>query len=73
MQKLNISSGKYVRAINTHFYIVKMGFAGVYPFFLFLIQNIDGGYSLERPRQGGSNLYPQLMFSTTFKKYQNLK
>ena len=25
----------------THFYIVKLGFAGVYLFFLFLLQNID--------------------------------
>ena len=34
-----------------HFYIVKLGFAGVYLFFLFLLQNIDCGYSLEPPRQ----------------------
>ena len=25
-------------------------------------QNIDGGYLLEPPRQGGSNEYPQSMF-----------
>ena len=31
-------------------------------FFLFLLQNIDCGYSLEPPRRGGSNLYPQSMF-----------
>ena len=30
-----------------HFYIEKMGFAGVYLFFLFLFQNIDYGYSLQ--------------------------
>ena len=30
-----------------HFYIVKLGFTGVYLFFLFLVQNIDCGYSLE--------------------------
>ena len=29
-----------------YFYIVRMGFAGVYLFFLFLLQNIDCGYSL---------------------------
>ena len=29
------------------FYIVKLGFSGVYLFFLFLLQNIDCGYSLE--------------------------
>ena len=45
-----------------HFYIVKLRYAGVYLFFLFLLQNIDCGYSLEPPRRGGSNLYPQSMF-----------
>ena len=45
-----------------HFYILKLGFAGVYLFFLFLLQNIDCGYSLEPPRRGGSNVYPQSMF-----------
>ena len=44
------------------FYIVKLGYAGVYLFFLFLLQNIDCGYSLEPPRRGGSNVYPQSMF-----------
>ena len=48
--------------LKPHFYIVKLGYAGVYLFFLFLLQNIDCGYSLEPPRQGGSNLYPQSMF-----------
>ena len=32
--------------------------AGVYLFFLFLLQIIDCGYSLETPRQGDSNVYP---------------
>ena len=45
-----------------HFYIAKLGYVGVYLFFLFLHQNIDCGYSLEQPRQGGSNVYPQSMF-----------
>ena len=31
-------------------------------FILFMIQNIDFGYSLEPPRQFGSNVYPQSMF-----------
>ena len=35
------------------------GFAGVYLFFLFWLQNIDCGYSLEPPRRGSSNVYPQ--------------
>ena len=33
------------------FYIVKLGYAGVYLFFLFLLQNIDCGYSLEPPQR----------------------
>ena len=38
-----------------HPYIAKLGYAGVYLVFLFLLKNIDCGYSLEPPRQGGSN------------------
>ena len=48
--------------LGNHFYIEKLGFKGVYLFFLFLLQNIDCGYSLEPPRRGGSNVYPQSMF-----------
>ena len=51
-----------VYTLEPHFYIVKLGYAGVYLFFLFLLQNIDCGYSLEPPRRGGSNVYPQSMF-----------
>ena len=51
-----------VNPLEPHFYIIKMGFAEVYLFFLFLLQNIDCGYSLEPPRRGGSNVYPQSMF-----------
>ena len=45
-----------------HFLKTKLGYAGVYLFFLFLLQNMDCGYSLEPPRRGGSNMYPQSMF-----------
>ena len=45
-----------------HFYIVKLGFTGVYIIFLIPAQNIDCGYSLEPPRRGGFNEYPQSMF-----------
>ena len=31
--------------LKPHFYIAKLGFTGVYLFFLFLLQNIDCGYS----------------------------
>ena len=42
--------------LEPHFYIVKLGYPGVYLFFLFLLQNIDCGYSLD------VNGYPQSMF-----------
>ena len=40
-----------------------MGFTGVYIIFLISAENIDCEYSLEPPRRGGSNEYPQSMFS----------
>ena len=51
-----------VYPLEPHFYIAKLGYAGVYLFSLFLLQNIDCGYSLEPPQRGGSNVYPQSMF-----------
>ena len=45
-----------------HFNVVKLGLQGYTLFFLFLLKNIDCGYSLEPPRWGGSNEYPQSMF-----------
>ena len=48
--------------LKPHFYIVNLGFTGVYIIFLISAQNIDCGYSLEPPRRGGSNDYPQSMF-----------
>ena len=48
--------------LKPHFYIVKLGFTGVYIIFLISAQTIDCGYSLEPPRRGGSNEYPQSMF-----------
>ena len=47
--------------LKPHFYIVKLGFTGVYIFFLFLLKNIDCGGTLEPPRRGGSNKFPQSM------------
>ena len=35
--------------LKPHFYIVKLGFTGVYIMFLISAQNIDCGYSLEPP------------------------
>ena len=37
-------------------------------FFYISAQNIDCGYSLEPPRRGGSNEYPQSMFLSRNKK-----
>ena len=48
--------------IKPHFYIVKLGFTGVYIIFLISAQKIDCGYSLEPPQRGGSNEYTQSMF-----------
>ena len=48
--------------LKPHFYIVKLGFTGVYIIFLISDQNIDCGYSLEPPRRGGSKEYPQSIF-----------
>ena len=45
----------------TPLFIAKLGYEGVYLFLLFLLQNIDCGYSLEPHRRGGSNVYPQSM------------
>ena len=68
---------KFNLIIMPHFYIAKLGYAGVFLLFLFLLQKIDCGYSLELPREaveidcgyslelprrGCSNVYPQSMF-----------
>ena len=45
-----------------HFYIVKLGYTGVYIIFLISAQKHRLGYSLEPPRRGGSNVYPRSMF-----------
>ena len=52
-----------------HFYIVKLGFTGVY-FFLFCSKYIDCGYSLEPPRRGSSNEYHKLCIE---QKYENCR
>ena len=47
---------------NFHFFLGKL-YRSIHFFSFFLLKNIDGGYSLEPPRRGGSNEYPQSMFS----------
>ena len=49
-------------SLKTQFYIVKLGFTGVYIIFLISPKNRDCWYSLEPPQRGGSNEYPQSMF-----------
>ena len=51
-------------------YLQKRNFSDIKTliFFTFFAQNIDCGYSLEPPRRGGSNEYPQSMFLSRFKK-----
>ena len=39
--------------------------------FLFLLKNIDCGYSLELPRRGGSNEYHNLWFEQKYEEYKN--
>ena len=57
-----------------YFYIVKLEFTGVYIIFFISAQNIECGYSLEPPRRGSSNKYPQSMFlSRNMKKKKKKK
>ena len=49
-------------SLKPHFYIVKLGFTGIYIIFHISAQNIDCGYFLEPPRRGGSNEHSQSMF-----------
>ena len=37
--------------LKPHFYVIKLGFTGVYINFLILLKNIDCGYSLEPPHR----------------------
>ena len=46
----------------------KTGLQGYTLFFLFLLKNIDRGYSLEPPLRGGSNEYPNLCFEQKYEK-----
>ena len=48
--------------LKPQFYIVKLGFTRAYIIFLISAQKHRLWYSLEPPRRGGSNEYPQSMF-----------
>ena len=54
-----------------HFKTKKGKFSDIFFFFIFcsyFCSNIDCGYSLEPPRRGGSNKYPQSIFLSRNKK-----
>ena len=55
-----LKTPSHVYRLELHFNIAKLGYGGVYLFFLFLLHNIDYGYSLESP------------LSEKKEKYQNL-
>ena len=62
-----------VNPLKPHFYIVKLGLTGAYIIVHISAQNINCGYSLELPRRGGSNEYPQSMFrAEMWKNYPNI-
>ena len=56
--------------INRKFHLQKLKIFGEKNliFIIFLLKNIDCGYSLEPPQRGGSNEYPQSMFLTEIRK-----
>ena len=58
--------------LKPHFFIVKLGFTGVFIIFSYSAKNIDCGLSLEPPRRGGSNGTHNLCFEQKYEKYQNL-
>ena len=61
---------KLAHAIYRDFLALKIENFQLKNFVIFLIfaQNIDCGYTLEPPRRGGSNEYPQSMFWSKNKK-----
>ena len=54
--------------LKPHFYIVKLGYTVVYIISLVSAQKYRLWYSLEPPRPGGSNEYPQSMFRAEIRK-----
>ena len=52
-----------VYPLGPHLYITKLGYAGIYLFFVFLLQNIDCGYWLEPPRRKTSKSFLLKIFN----------
>ena len=75
-KKKNDSTGSITKTclynidpLKPHFYIVKLEFTLVYIIFLISApKHIDCGYSVEPPRRGASNEYPQSMFEQIYEK-----
>ena len=65
---LLITIGKRAMYKTDDIHVKQNWYTRVHLFFLFLLQNIYGGYSLEPPRRGGSNVYPQSMFGAKLRK-----
>ena len=53
-------------------YIILIPLQGYTIIFLFLLKNIEWGYSLEPPRPGGSNEYHNLYFEQKYEKLHNV-
>ena len=56
--------------LKPHFYIVKLGFTGVYIIFLISAQNIDCGYSLEPPHMSFHVFEPSNIDPLTGRPYR---
>ena len=56
--------------LKPHFYIVKLGFTGVYIIFLISAQNIYCGYSLELLAEAVLTSTHNLCFEQKYEKYQ---
>ena len=67
---MTLSTGKQRRHMINRFFLSfnECFFSGKFYIFLIFAQNIDGEYSLEPPRRGGSNEHPQSMFWSKNKK-----
>ena len=66
-----LKSAKLVHAIYRDFFStvkIENFIRKKFDIFLIFAQNIDCGYTLEPPRRGGSNEYPQSMFLSKNKK-----
>ena len=68
-----LSLRKLAHAIHRDFLALKIeNFHQIFlNIFLIFAQNIDCGYTLEPPRRGGSNEYPQSMFWSKNKKHRH--